>query len=106
MVKKEFMYKYFYVISPQVDIHYNCLKHLHLHSDLFVHFPPYKIGVSFEISQPNMNRPILVSMYHDPVLSRFITIFNSFVFKFPIFYSQVMQELSLVSAGIVHFLLE
>lgn len=87
------MYKYFYFISPQVDFQYNCFKHLHLHSDLFVQFPPYEIGVSFEISHNQIwTDPILVSMYHDPVLSRFIMIFNTLASEFPIFDSQVMQE--------------
>lgn len=81
-----------------------CFKHLHLHSDLFVHFPPYKIGVSFEISHNQIwTDPILVPMYHDPALSRFMTIFNTLASKFPIFDSQAMQELSFVSAGIVYF---
>lgn len=83
-----------------------CFKHSHLHSDLFVHFPPYKIGVSFESSHNQITTkpdPILVPMYHDPALSRFMTIFNTLASKFPIFDSQAMQELSFVSAGIVYF---
>lgn len=84
-----------------------CFKHLHLHlhSDLFVQFPSYKIGVSFEIlHNQTWTDPILVSMYHDPVLSRFITIFNTLASEFQIFDSQVMQELSfVVSAEIVYF---